>query len=257
MALVRDGRELAAWLVGNRPAIEAAMAANLGPARPSAGTPESEALRRFRSFAAAALMRGKPPAPALDGLRSNERRVLALIDAWIRAAADLSGNGPELEKALAPLVDHFRLALRSTGAGRQSKGTPRSKRRTVSAAIDRIGDAFLAVETEAGCIVDANPAAGALLGVQRDALLGIEAFGFVPKHDHQRWWNELDAASESDDARVFLTALVDRAGIATEVEASLTSFRTRDRVIALLMLRPRTRRAEEAMGLRLGSSIGP
>ena len=72
---VRPDRELASWLVANRHPIECAMAARLGPAAPGPGTAESEALRRFRSFASTALLRGRQTAPALEGLRVNERRV--------------------------------------------------------------------------------------------------------------------------------------------------------------------------------------
>ena len=67
-------REIASWLVASRPQIEAAMNGKLGPAAPSAASPETEALRRFRTFSATALMRGEVPPPNLDGLRVNQRR---------------------------------------------------------------------------------------------------------------------------------------------------------------------------------------
>ena len=83
---VEPNRDLASWLVGNRPEIEKLMTSRLGPAAPKAAAPETEALRRFRSFSASALLRGKIGSPALDGLRPNERRVMALLSAWTDAA---------------------------------------------------------------------------------------------------------------------------------------------------------------------------
>ena len=98
------------------------MTSRLGPAAPKPASPEAEALRRFRSFSASALLRGKAGAPALDGLRPNERRVMALLDAWLEAASSVAGDGgSEIRVALAPLIDHFRLSLRTTHSGRASK----------------------------------------------------------------------------------------------------------------------------------------
>ena len=125
------------------------MADRLGPAAPGPGTQETEVLRRFRSFAASALRRGELAAPALDGIRANERRVTALLTAWSEAAVDLAGErGERVKAALAPIVIHFRNALRSTHTSRQSRGAPRAARRIVTAAIDRVSDCFLAVEAD-------------------------------------------------------------------------------------------------------------
>jgi PAS domain-containing protein len=158
------------------------MAAQLGPATPSAGAAESEVLRRFRSFAASALQRGFASPPALDGLRVNERRVSALLAAWCDAAASVAGEqGGVVRTALDPHVLRFRASLRTTSARRHSRGAPRVSRRVVTAAIDRVADSFLAIDAHTGRIVDANPAAGALLGVARDALLDVEAMSFVPR----------------------------------------------------------------------------
>jgi len=63
------------------------MHAQLGAAAPRPSSAEAELLRRFRSCAAAALASGRPPEPALEGLRVNDRRAAALLDGWIAAAA--------------------------------------------------------------------------------------------------------------------------------------------------------------------------
>jgi PAS domain-containing protein len=222
--------EFATFLIARRTQIEAVMTARLGPAAPGPGAPESEVLRRFRSFAASALRRGNEgAAPALDGLHGNERRTAAVLDSWAEAAALVAGaEGEALRGALDPLLQRFRTSLRQTSPQRRSRGAPRARRRAVIAAIDRVSDIFLALEADSadiflaleadsGRIVDANPAAGSLLGVARDALLGIDAMSFVPEEQRGAWWSEL--------------------GIT--VECSLTCFATRDRTLALVLARPR------------------
>ncbi len=232
-------RELAAWLVARRVRIERVMARRLGPAAPAPEDPETEALRRFRSFAAASLLRGDAVTPALDGVRTRERRVIALLEAWIEAADSLAGDeGPSVRAALEPLVEPFRVALRSTRTSRRAGGAPRTQRRAVSAAIDRIADAFLAIDVDAGTILDANPAAGALLRIKRDALLGVDAMRFVPKPEQRSWWTELDAIAESDDPRAFHGRLCDATGSTVPVDVTLTRCRARGRVLALVMARP-------------------
>jgi PAS domain S-box-containing protein len=232
-------------LVAHRREIESAMKVQLGPAAPAAGSAESEALRRYRSFVSAGLVRGETGAPALDGLRVAERRVMALIDAWIRAAdhtlpADLPlpdrANG--LQTVLAPWTEQFRLAIRTSSGSRKQRGRPRAARRAVVAAIDRVADAFLAIDTESGEIVDANPAAGSLLGLNRDALLGVDSLEFVAQPERDRWWTELDAMGEDGDTRSFDARLQDVGGGAVAVHATSTRFATRGRTLALLMLRP-------------------
>ncbi len=232
--------QIASWLVSNRPAIEAVMAERLGPAAPRPAAVESEVLRRFRSFAASSLKRGTTSDPALDGIRAHERRVNALLAAWSDAAEEVAGEHAQtVRDALAPLITHFRSSLRSTCHARRSRGAPRTTRRAVSAAIDRVADAFLAIDTDTGSIADANPAAGALLGVSRDALLDLDARAFVPPADRERWWTELDALEEGAESRRFSAALHDRAGMPVSLDCTATRFTTRGRTLALILLRPR------------------
>ena len=210
----------------------------LGPAAPTAGAAESEVLRRFRMFAASALQRGVAPEPSLDGLRVNDRRVSALLATWTEAAAQVAGpNAPLIRESLDPLLANFRLALRTSGAGRRKSGAPRASRRTIMAAIDRVADSFFAVDADSGEIVDANPAAGALLGVNRDALLGVDAMSFVPTPDRDGWWTEIDAMTEGSEARRFRSSLRSAGGSLVSVECSITRFATRGRTYALIVAR--------------------
>jgi PAS domain-containing protein len=231
---------LAAWLVTRRREIDRALSARLGGAVPGAAAPETEALRRFRSCAASSIAQGRSLPPALDGLRADEARVADLVDAWCAAAADVAGaRADAVRDALAPLAAGFRAALRVATPARHKSGAPRTGRRAVTAAIDRVADAFLALDAASARIVDANPAAGALLRVPRDALLHGDALRYVPADEHARWWTELEAMSEGGEPRRFGTRLVDLDGAETAVDASVTRYASRERTLALLLLRAR------------------
>jgi len=230
--------DLAAWLVVRRNEIEGVLSARLGPARPDPAGPESEVLRRFRSFAASALRRGAAAQPALEGIVANEKRVSALLSAWVDAAAEVAGpTAPALRAAIGPWLKTFQGSLRTSAAGRGRSGAPRTRRRAVNAAIDRVADAFLAVEADTGRVVDANPAAGALLGVARDALLGVEATAFVSEECRNGFLTELDAVAEGSEPRRFRGSLRDAQGGAISVECSVTAFSTRERTLALILAR--------------------
>jgi PAS domain-containing protein len=236
---VASSREWASWIVERRPAIAEAFAARLGGQAPSATSPESEALRRFRSFAAAALRGGEDVAPALDGVRVDPDRVARVLAAWCEAAVEVAGaRRTELHALLAPLAARFGAALAGGGMARAACRARRVGRRAVVAAIDRIGDAFLAVDLEDGRLVDANPAAAALLRTPREALLGAEARGFVHADTRRRWCEELEELVESEEPRRFPAILVDALGRPRAVEALATRHpQARERVLALVVAR--------------------
>ncbi|MCP4037389.1 MAG: PAS domain-containing protein [bacterium] len=238
---MKTNRDLASWLISHRSQIEASMNQRLGPAAPGVSSPEAEALRRFRSFVSSALIRDTVLPPALDGLRVNQRRTEALLLAWIEAAVEVSSDpSGGLRDCLGPLAQQFRVHLRGTSTGRKSRGTPRAKRRAVVAAIDRLAEAFLAIDTDAGTIEDANPAAGALLGLNRDELLGVDAMSFVPKSLQSELWRELDAVGEGVESHVFATTLTDSRGAPLDLVASSTRYAARNKTLALILLRPAT-----------------
>jgi len=230
-------RELAAWLVSRRRAIETAMA-QVPPARSA----ESEALRRFRSFAVLSLSGGESQPPSLEGLRVGERRAQRLLGTWQDAAVSLAGpDGQAVSELLTPLRELFLTSLGQTDSRRKAAGpaTP-SRRRAVSAAIDRLTDLFLAVDTGDAQIVDANPAAAALLGRKREELLGSDLLGFVPEQARGAWWSELDAVAEGAEPRSFRSELCIPGGRHLPIETSVSRYATRQRTLALLLARPRT-----------------
>ncbi len=235
-------RELGSWLMNQRLEIEKVMHARLGAAAPAASGPEAETLRRFRTFTSTALTRGEAPRPVLDGLRPNERRVMALLSCWAESATELAGPDKEMvSAALAPLLDAFRLAIRTTGTKRKSSGRPRATRRAISAAIDRVADLYFALDVDSGEILDANPAAGAALGVARDALIGIEFNAFVPTDAQGPWWTSLDAIAEGQESLAFLASMQDREGRQLRLEASASRYLRSNRTIALILARPSTK----------------
>jgi PAS domain-containing protein len=231
-------RDLANWLVSQRLEIERVMQARLGAAAPAESGPEAETLRRFRTFSSNALMRGEAPRPVLDGLRPNERRVMALLTTWADAARELAGpDGPVVTEALAPLLDAFRLAIRTTGTKRKTSGRPRATRRAITAAIDRLADLYFALDVDSGEILDANPAAGSALGVARDALIGIEFNAFVPTDVQGPWWTALDTIAEGQENTVFVASMQDREGRQFRLEASATRYLRSNRTLALVIAR--------------------
>ena len=234
--------ELATFLIQQRARIEAVMGERMGPASPAPSAPEREVLRRFRAYAASTLRRGgKLSAPSLDGLRASEERVTALLECWLESATQLAGNrAVELNEALTPLLQTFQNALRNSGAGRSQRGRPRAAKRAVMAAIDRIADAFLAVDANTARIADANPAAGALLDRKRDALLGTDLLSFVPREHHAGWWVELDAVCEGTEPRRFRSEFRDDRDVRIEVDCSINGFKTPHRPLALVVARPPT-----------------
>ena len=231
---------MAGWLLTRRTAIGGELQDRLGGTAPAGGAPETEALRRFRSFVLLALTQGEEAAPSLEGLRTDPRRARRLIEAWLEAAALVAGpDQAGVREALSPLLERFVLALRETARARRASGAPvAGRRRAVSAAIDRVCDAFFAIDAETGAIADANPAAGALLGTTRDRLLGADAMEYVPADARPLWWAQLDAVSEGSEPRRFRACLQDAGGRPLAVDATVTRFSTRSRTLALILARP-------------------
>jgi len=234
-------RQLASWLVARRPEIEASLAAALGAAMPGAASPEAESLRRLRSFTTAALLHGADAVPALDGLRVTPARAERLTRAYLYAAATTAGpDAAVVREVLTPIAERFLVAVRGTAPARRASGAPRrSRRRAVSAAIDRVADAFIAIDVETGRIADANPAAGAMLGLPRDELVGAPAVDHFPESTREAWSTHLEALSEGDEGGRFETRLRDRNGRSVGVEARVTRFATRTKTLALVLARPR------------------
>ena len=236
---MNPGIEWAAFLVVRRTAIDQQLALRRGAALPGPAAPETEALRRFRSFAASSLRRGDAGAPSLDGLRVDAVAVARLVEDWCQAAGELAGDRrDELRERLDPLALRFRSALVGTELAHEARRAPQTQRRAVAGAIDRIADAFLAIDIESLTIADANPAAAALLRLSRETLIGGDVTKFLAPDAREAWGAALEPLLESAAPRRFHATLIDARGDAVTVEIHATRFETRERVLALVVARP-------------------
>ncbi len=235
---MRSGASLhwASFLVTRRAAIDRALAER--HAGESPGLAEAETLRRFRSFAAATLRRGDAGDPALDGVRVDPDKALAWVQRWCEAACGCAGDAEALEAVLHPLRQRFESGLRGSQLSRKARKAKPAKRRAVSGAIDRVADAFLAVDLDSGEIADANPAALALLGVEREALLGRHVARHVDRESRELWSERLESLGESGEGQRFRVIWRDEFLSPVAVDINAAPHLTRRRRLALLTARP-------------------
>lgn len=235
--------EWASYLVTRRSAIDRLLAGRReGTTNP--GPSASEALRRFRSFAASTLRRGEGAEPALDGLRVDPEATSQWIEHWCDAAAESAGpRAPELRKVLEPLQRRFAQSLRGAQLSRTAKRAKPAARRAVIGAIDRIADAFLAVDIDSGEVADANPAAAALLGKERAQLLGHAALRLVDRDSRELWSERLENVGESGEGQRFRVILRDEFMSPVAVDIWASAHLTRRRRLAILTARPVDRAA--------------
>ena len=139
----------------------------LGGTAPAGGAPEAEALRRFRSFLLLALTPGRGGDAVARGA-PYRRAPCAAPDRGLarsRGAGGWRRPGAPCARRLTPLLERFVLALRETGRARRASGAPvAGQRRAVSAAIDRVGDAFFAIDAETGADRRREPGGGGAPG---------------------------------------------------------------------------------------------
>jgi PAS domain S-box-containing protein len=228
---------LARWLAEQRIAIEREAARAAGALDPA--SPEAEAMRRFRSFVLLSLARGEA-SPSLEGLRVSLRRAARAIDAWLEAARTLAGpDGEAVRVPLAALRAQFVAALGASAPARLAAGaaTP-SARRAIPSAVDRIADVFLAADTDSGAIVDANPAACALLGLARPELLTRTLADLCAPVSRPACHALLDALAESPEPQRTALALLDASATPIPHDLRVTRITARGRPLAILIARP-------------------
>jgi PAS domain S-box-containing protein len=105
----------------------------------------------------------------------------------------------------------------------------------VPSAIDRIADVFLAADVDSGAIVDANPAACALLGLSRPELLASNLARLVAPADVPYAELLLEAAAEARDPQRAQLSLLAGDGSPIRVDVRTTRLTTRGRILALLL----------------------
>jgi PAS domain S-box-containing protein len=232
-------RDAAIFLDHYRGAIGGEVDRRLGRAQPPPDV-RAELVRRFRSFTRLAAVHADAQ-PSLEGLagfsaQSLERAIAAAVD-----AALLCGAPHPVAHALRDLELRFRAGIRrimrpeEPDAPRRARSEP--GRRRVRAAIDRIGDAYLALCLETGRVCDLNPAAEALFGGEARELLEREFRELVDPLDRERYQEleaRLDAGEEVPPAAITAARLN---GDAIRLSISVASHTIAGRRMAVLVAR--------------------
>ncbi|MFQ5512852.1 MAG: PAS domain-containing protein [Myxococcota bacterium] len=189
-----------------RAAIEAEVDRRLGRSEP---TPHArrEIVRRFRSFCRLASVDPRVARPSLDGLGGTHPAGLEQAISRAVEVACECGPSPEIAETLLALGERFRAGIRQLmqpaadrHAGRGRRRQAPGKRRRVRAAIDRIGDAYLALCLDTGKVFDVNPAAETLFASEPGHLLERPLLELVAPTDRERFAAleaRLDAGEDS------------------------------------------------------------
>lgn len=160
-----------------RQAIEAEVDRRLGRGEPPPAA-RMEIVRRFRSFCRLACIDLAAARPSFEGLSGTSPLGLEhAIEEAVKVACDRAPPR-EVQQALRELESRFRAGIRRVmqpedpdrREKRRRRRSPNAGRR-VRAAIDRIGDAYLALCLDTGRLYDVNPAAETLLGANASQLL--------------------------------------------------------------------------------------
>ena len=164
------------FLERHRAAIQAEVDRRLGRAEPPPAA-RAEIVRRFRSYCRLASLDLSSAQPSLDGLGGTspeglENAVTAAVEVALAC-----GPPPEVGQALTLLQTRFRAGIRHLMRPPERPVRKRGRRKLpnagkrVRAAIDRINDAYVALNLDTGKIYDLNPAAETLFAADATRLL--------------------------------------------------------------------------------------
>ncbi len=195
-----------------RSAIEAEVDRRMGGAQPTPAA-RAEIIRRFRTYCRLASLDSNAARPSLDGLGGNEP---AALERALSVAVEIAiecGPEPEVAGALRRMEQQFRAAIRRLMLPVESRKQRKGRRRMpnagkrVRAAIDRISDAYVALNLDTGKIFDVNPAAEALLGADVAKLLDQSFEKLIAAQDRQFYSDleaRLDAGEDSGPIEIVL-----------------------------------------------------
>jgi PAS domain S-box-containing protein len=148
-----------------------------------------EIVRRFRSYCRLASIGVSAARPSLDGLGGQSAFGLErAVQTAVQVALECDPPEP-VARALEALSSDFRSGVRRSFHPEESPKQQRSRRkfpnagRRVRSAIDRIGDAYLALCLDTGQLYDVNPVAEHLLGTKAEHLLGRSFADIVAQPD--------------------------------------------------------------------------
>ncbi len=164
----------------------------------------AEIVRRFRSFCRLASIDRAAARPSLDGLGGNdpaglERAVSIAVEVAVECCDQV-----EIQQSLHDMELRFRAGLRRIMTPKEPRGSGRKRRRTpnagkrVRSAIDRIGDAYVALCLDTGLVYDLNPAAETLLGIEAARLLKRPLVDLIPDHARSAY-RHFEARLDADE----------------------------------------------------------
>jgi PAS domain S-box-containing protein len=256
-------RAIALHLDRYRAPIEAEVDRRLGRAEP-APEARAEIVRRFRSFCRLASVDPGMARPSLEGLAGQSCDGLENAVRIATEAATLCGLDPQEAELLGALCQRFRAGIRrqlrpedlepSTPGARERRKRANAGKR-VRAAIDRIDDAYLALNLEDGRIFDLNPAAEALLGAEANALLDHEFSDWIAATDRDRYESleaRLDAGESAPPTRLRFRR---QSGEPVSAEVSIASHTIAGRRLAILVARPAGEAPAERLPYSTRSSL--
>lgn len=235
-------RSAALFLDRYRATIHAEVDRRLGRKEPPPAA-RAEIVRRFRSFCRLASLYPDVARPSLDGLGGNSP---AALERAVALAVDVACEcqpGPEIRDELRALESRFRTGLRRVLEPAAPKPRRKQRRRwpnagkRVRSAIDRIGDAYVALCLDTGRVYDLNPAAETLLGSAAEHLLQRPLSDLVHPDDRPGF-RELEARLDAGEQAGPLSLAFARAdGARVAVELSVSNHTIAGRRLAILVAR--------------------
>lgn len=238
-------RSAVGFLDRYRRTIGAEVDRRLGRSQPA---PEvrAEIVRRFRSFCRLQSVKAAPALPSLEGLAGNSP---AALERTVETAVDvalLCGAPQDVARSLRMLETRFRTGIRRVmrpdeeGSSGRKRRQQAVRRKRVRAAIDRIGDAYLALCLETGRVYDLNPAAEALFGAAASDLLERSFIDLIASEDRDTYRNleaRLDAGEDTPPVHLIARRLD---GTAVEIELSVSNHTIVSRRLSIFIARERS-----------------
>ena len=238
-------RSAVVFLDRYRRTIGAEVDRRLGRSQPA---PEvrAEIVRRFRSFCRLQSVKAAPALPSLEGLAGNSP---AALERTVETAVDvalLCGAPQDVARSLRMLETRFRTGIRRVmrpeeeGQGGRKRRRQTASRKRVRAAIDRIGDAYLALCLESGRVYDLNPAAEALFGAPAPDLLERSFVDLIAPEDRDTY-RDLEARLEAGEDATPIRLIAQRLdGTAVEIELSVSNHTIASRRLSIFIARERS-----------------
>jgi PAS domain S-box-containing protein len=204
-----------------------------------------EIIRRFRSFCRLASIGISNARPSLDGLGGQNAFALErAVQTGVRVAIECGPPGAVV-RALEDLSASFRAGIRRSFLPEESPKKRRSRKRfpnagkRVRSAIDRIGDAYIALNLDTGQLFDVNPIAEHLLGTKAEHLLGRTFADLIAEVDRSEFTQleaRLDAGEDAGPTEIGITRTD---GERVPIEVTVSSHTIGGKRLAIFIARER------------------